>query len=276
MSRRRDRITHSLFTKQKDVGFRIGFVAIALIAITASFPAFTQIGEFDPQIQSFSNMFSYGLIMTVFFSWALRAMVKRRNTKKEQFEISGGIYLDPMNVYKQMMVVMLGLAAGIVMVLTNIYINISGQQANVLLASAYGSIEGKGLYMGLLAGVSEELFFRGFLQTMFEIFFGGTLIARLAAPIPAAAIFAYFHFFAYAEPLVFFVLFAIGLILGYLHSFSNDIGIPILAHIINNTFAMLGGVIAAITGNLFMIAGLAAVAIFAYLFAVAQTAKRKK
>jgi len=264
-----------LFEQQTDVGFRIGFVAILMISITAAFPAFVQIGGTDDHVQNFSNMFTYGLIMTIFFSWTLREMVKRRSKRREMNEMSGGIYLDPMNVYKQTMVVLVGISAGIIMVLVNIYINISGH-ANVLLASAYGSIDPTAFYLGLLAGVSEELFFRGFLQTMFEIFFGGTMIARLAAPVPAAIIFAWFHYFAYSDPVVFFVLFAIGLILGYLHSFSNDIGIPILAHVINNTFAMLGGVIAAVQGNMLMVVGLAAVAIIAYLLAVGQSSLMKK
>jgi membrane protease YdiL (CAAX protease family) len=209
--------------------------------------------------------------MSVFFSFALREL-SRRNARKRQQQIEGGIYLDPMNVYKQVLVLLIGLAAGIILVMTNIYINIAGH-ANVLLASAFGTIDPTAFYLGMLAGVSEELFFRGFFQTFFEIFFGGTLIARFLAPVPAALIFAWFHFFAYADPVIFFVLFALGLILGLLHSFSNDIGVPMLAHVVNNTFAMMGGVVAVINQNAILIGGLIAVAIIMYICGVAHTAK---
>jgi hypothetical protein len=119
MSRRAGRIRATLFEPQKDVGFRFGFLALMLIAITAAYPAFIGIGAWTPQLQGFTNIFLLGLVMSVFFSFALREL-SRRSARKKQQQIEGGIYLDPMNVYKQVLVLLIGLAAGIILVMTNI------------------------------------------------------------------------------------------------------------------------------------------------------------
>ena len=77
--------------------------------------------------------------------------------------------------------------------------------------------------------------------------------ALVFAIIPSALIFALFHFFTGASPTAFTILFMMGIVLGLLHELFNDIGVPMVAHIVNNVFAMMSTVIAILTGNILII-----------------------
>lgn len=236
----------TLFERPKNVGFRFGFIAIVLIMITAVFPAFLIIGVDSPQISSFQGMFLTGLVGTMFFSFILRNMSKTTDAT--------GLLITPQNISKQMGVLLVGVIAGIVMIIANsmIYNTTSN---NIMFGSIWGTIDAQAFYLGMLAGVSEELFFRGFIGTFLRIVSPSLIFAL----IPSALIFSLFHYFAYQTLSAFVVLFALGLILGVVHEFTNDIGAPMLAHIINNTFAMMPMVIAILTDNVFIIVGIVVV-----------------
>lgn len=231
----------SLLERPKNVGFRVGFIAVTLIVITAIFPIFVNIGYPSDLLNSFQGMFLMGLVGTMFFSFMLRQMSQTTDGGK-------ALILNAKNISKQTAVLIVGIVAGLIMVVTNglIYTNIEG---NVLLGSVWGEIDPTAFYMGLLAGVSEELFFRGFIGTFLRLI----APALIFAVVPSALIFALFHYFAYQSVGAFIVLFVLGLILGFVHELSNDIGASMVAHVINNMFTMMPAVMAVLIGNLFII-----------------------
>ena len=233
-------VLRALFERPKNIGFRFGFIALCLVMITAVFPAFISIGTDDAQISSFQGMFLTGLVGTLFFS------VMLNNVSKSRQNPQGGIVFSPQVVNKQLGVLMVGVMAGLVMIISNSLIYNGG---NILI----GAVGAKGLYLGLLAGVSEELFFRGFIGTFMRLVAPNLILAL----VPSALIFALFHYFAYSELLAFIVLFVLGMILGLIHEFTNDIGAPMLAHVLNNTFAMMPSVLSLLTDNVFIIVGVA-------------------
>lgn len=83
------------------------------------------------------------------------------------------------------------------------------------------------LIVGVAAGFSEELYFRGALQRML----GGGTIGQHGAVWIAAVIFSIFHFqfFGFVPRLL------LGAFFGYLLLWSGCIWLPVLAHITNNT-----------------------------------------
>ena len=248
-------VLRALFEKPKNIGFRFGFIALLLVMVTAVFPAFISIGVDDPQINSFQGMFLTGLIGTMFFSVMLRQASQTSASK------DGGIIFNPQTINKQLGVLMVGILAGLVMIVSNSLIYNGG---NLLM----GAVSTKGLYLGLLAGVSEELFFRGFIGTFMRLISPNLIMAL----VPSAAIFALFHYFAYHELMAFVVLFVLGIILGLIHEFTNDIGAPMLAHVLNNTFAMLPVVMTVLTDNVFIIVG---VAVLFVVLSFSRAAARK-
>lgn len=248
------KIERIFFERPKNTGFRHGFISLILIAIALIFPVFYSIGSGNPLIQSYQNMMIAGLVMSIFFSSMYRNMTK--TGRKD-------IALSSYNITKQMMVLTTGVIAGLVLVMINIFTNIGVSQ--ILTGSAY-----EGFYLGLLAGIAEELFFRGFIQTLIRLYVPVLLLAL----VPSALIFTLFHYFAYQSPVAFMVLFVLGIFLGILHEMFNDIGVPMLAHIVNNTFAMLPMVMAAIMGNMMILFLLIGVVVVSYLIAVARSGRR--
>ena len=163
---------------------------------------------------------------------------------------------------------------GVVAVLVNAAMGISG---NLLMSSAWGVISPEAFYFGFLAGVAEELFFRGFWQSLFELWFGATMLGRILAIFPAALLFAAFHFFAYiGNPLAFAVMFALGCVFGLIHAISKDIGTPILAHVINNSFAMLPFLVIILQANVIPILILGVLGAITVTLATLAYPKRKK
>ena len=87
-----------------------------------------------------------------------------------------------------------------------------------------------GLVIGLLAGISEEWFFRGLLQPLFL----RMTHHREFAIWLSAFLFALFHFQFYG----FLPRMLLGALFGYLFHFSQRLWIPILAHSFNNLFLL--------------------------------------
>lgn len=238
-------IFRKLLEKPKNTGFRFGFISILLIGIALIYPSFYNLGYSDPTLQHWTFMLVIGLMMSMMFTTALR---------NQSMTIDTGMTGDA--VYKQLRVVVIGVAAGFGLVMTQIFTNVG---LGVIDASMTN-----GFFMGVLAGVAEELFFRGFVQTMIRIYVPFLILAVL----PSAFIFALFHYFAYGlavEALV--ILFMLGIFLGLLHEIFNDIGVPMIAHIVNNVFAMLPAVVAAVTGSIWILLLLLGVAVVSYTVA---------
>ena len=244
-------INKLIWSKPKNTGFRFGFVAMLLVSIALIYPSFIGIGYTDPVLVQWTTMLIIGLMMSMMFSTMLRGASQTR--------IDAGI--TSVTMAKQMAVVSVGLIAGFVLVIVN---GFSGLGLGVLAGDTVGA---NGLFMGLLAGVSEELFFRGFIQNMIRVYVPSLIFAL----IPSALIFALFHYFTYGlSPVALGVMFILGLFLGLLHEIFNDIGVPMLAHVVNNTFAMLPVVIAAITGNLVVIVFILGIVIVTYVLAASR------
>lgn len=257
-----------LFEPPKNTGFGIGFIAMLLIVIAIVFPLYYNLTDPDGQLTHFTQMLYGGLIGTILMSIALYELNRKRKATDADLIIIG-----VQSTYKQAMVFATGVFVGVLAIIVNIFISIEGE--NILLGSVFGSISPKSFYLGLLAGVAEELLFRGFIQTFLELALGGTLFARFLAAFPTAFIFSLFHYAAYPGDMVaFWALFGIGLVFGMIHAISNDIGSPMVAHIINNLFAMLPAVGAALLDNIIIIIVIAVLSFFAFMVGLAGMKKR--
>lgn len=239
-----------LWDRPKNTGFRFGFVAMLLVSIALIYPTFMGIGYTDPVLVQWTTMLIIGLMMSIMFSTMLRGASKTT--------IDAGI--TPLTMTKQFAVVSTGLIAGLVLVVVN---GLTGAGLGVI----SGDVAANGFFYGMLAGVSEELFFRGFIQNMIRVYVPSLIFAL----IPSAVIFALFHYFAYGlSPTALGVMFMLGMFLGILHEIFNDIGVPMLAHVVNNIFAMLPVVMAAIMGNLVLIVFITGIVIVSYIYAATR------
>lgn len=230
-------------------GFLFGAIALFLIGFAFLFVLFVNIGVGKETTRSYVDMLTVGFFGAFAFSTVLAAQ-RRKKQKDEQTLVFEPI--TPITIQNQLSTVLpVGLMTGIFVVMINLAANVGG---NILLGSFYGPIEPTDFMLVFLAGVAEELFFRGFIQTMIELFLGGTNFARFVAPIPTAMIFAWFHHFAYpGNVIAWWVMFFIGLAFGYSHAISRDIGVPILAHVVNNSFAMMPILVAFLSANMLII-----------------------
>lgn len=86
------------------------------------------------------------------------------------------------------------------------------------------------LIIGILAGFSEEIFFRGAMQRLL-----GFAINKHAAILITAFIFSAIHFQFYG----FFARFILGALFGYLYYWSGSLIVPVTAHIFNNTVVVV-------------------------------------
>ena len=262
-------IKQILFNPPEKSGWNVGFVAMLLIVITIAFPLFVGLTDPDGQLGHFTDMLYGGLIGTILMTLAMMQIAKKKKGEEDL------IIIGVQSTYKQVMVVAIGIFVGVLAVVVNITIRVESE--NILLGSMYGNIDPKAFYLGLLAGVAEELLFRGFFQTFFELALGGTLFARLTATLPASVIFAMFHYAAYPDdPIAFSVLVGIGLVFGLIHALTNDIGSAMLAHVVNNMFAMLPFVGQALLDNILIVIALVAIAAFAFIIGLISVSRRRR
>lgn len=87
------------------------------------------------------------------------------------------------------------------------------------------------LVIGVLAGIGEEMFFRGVLQPKMHLYTGSVHWGIWLSAIIFSAIHVQFYGFL---PRVF-----LGAMFGYMYVFTGSHVYPVLAHIINNTFTVL-------------------------------------
>lgn len=87
------------------------------------------------------------------------------------------------------------------------------------------------LVIGVLAGIGEEMFFRGVLQPKMRLYTGSAHAGVWLTAIIFSAIHLQFYGFL---PRVF-----LGAVFGYLYLFSGSLIYPILAHILNNSITII-------------------------------------
>lgn len=87
------------------------------------------------------------------------------------------------------------------------------------------------LVIGILAGIGEELFFRGLIQPKFQGYFKSAHWGIWITAIVFSAI--HFQFYGFL-PRVF-----LGALFGYMYHYSGSLFYPVLAHILNNTVTVL-------------------------------------
>lgn len=87
------------------------------------------------------------------------------------------------------------------------------------------------LVIGILAGIGEEMFFRGLIQPKMHLYTGNGHAGVWVTALIFSAIHLQFYGFL---PRLF-----LGGMFGYLYYYSGSLTYPILAHIVNNTFTVL-------------------------------------
>ncbi|WP_297337483.1 CPBP family intramembrane glutamic endopeptidase [Algoriphagus sp.] len=87
------------------------------------------------------------------------------------------------------------------------------------------------LVIGVLAGIGEEVFFRGFLQPKMHRYTGSVHLGIWLTAIIFSAIHVQFYGF--------FPRMFLGALFGYLYVYSGSLTYPILAHIFNNSFTVI-------------------------------------
>ena len=87
------------------------------------------------------------------------------------------------------------------------------------------------LVIGILAGIGEEMFFRGVIQPKMHFYTGSAHLGIWLTAIIFSAIHVQFYGFL---PRVF-----LGAVFGYLYMYSGSLVYPILAHIFNNSFTVI-------------------------------------
>lgn len=87
------------------------------------------------------------------------------------------------------------------------------------------------LVIGVLAGIGEEMFFRGVIQPKMHFYTGSAHLGIWLTAIIFSAIHVQFYGFL---PRVF-----LGAVFGYLYVYSGSLVYPILAHIFNNSFTVI-------------------------------------
>lgn len=97
-------------------------------------------------------------------------------------------------------------------------------------SAAGATVVGEALSVGLLAGVSEELFFRGFMQAR---------LSRRFGPWPATLLAAAAFGLAHLDPVHSTFAFAIGLYAGWLLERTGSVRAGIAGHVLNNTASVL-------------------------------------
>ncbi|UOY09436.1 CPBP family intramembrane glutamic endopeptidase [Methanonatronarchaeum sp. AMET6-2] len=102
------------------------------------------------------------------------------------------------------------------------------EEQNVLLEEIVGFGPLIALLISLSAGISEEIFFRGFLQTRIGL-------------VPAAALFAIVHA-SYGVIIQIIGPFIMGLLIGYLYYKTNSVVGPIVAHTLYNLTVLLSAI----------------------------------
>ena len=175
--------------------------------------------------------------------------------------------MNRVSIAKQIQVLTAGVFGGAVLIATNI---VTGGTLEALLGS---TTQTDMLFFGLFAGVSEELFFRGFFQTFIRIY-----LPWLIFTIPISAlVFALFHIFIFGVSITMLgVLFALGVVLGLLFEIYNDIGVPMIAHIINNLGAMSAVVLTVLTDNFVFVAVAIVAGVMGYILLSTRRRGRRR
>ncbi len=111
--------------------------------------------------------------------------------------------------------------------------NNAAESINIVLGgSDFGSLIISILIVGILAGLSEELLFRGALQRFLQAGLGNAHVAIWIAAFLFSAVHLQFYGF--------FPRMLLGAFFGYLLYWSGSLWLPVLAHMCNNIFYVVG------------------------------------
>lgn len=100
----------------------------------------------------------------------------------------------------------------------------------LLNTSSWGGFIMNILIIAIMAGIGEELLFRGILQKILINWTRNTHLGILCAAIIFSAI--HFQFFGFFPRMI------LGMVLGYLYVWSKSIWVPIIAHALNNALTV--------------------------------------
>jgi hypothetical protein len=106
----------------------------------------------------------------------------------------------------------------------------SSQEVKMIFGTGWSSFFLATFFAGIFAPVVEEIFFRGFIYTALKSHWGS-----VKAMIVSSLIFSFFHL----NPLIFPVIFLLGLILAFLYEKAGSLDASICLHILNNVLAMV-------------------------------------
>lgn len=109
--------------------------------------------------------------------------------------------------------------------------NMAGLTQQMLMVEDYPSLVVNLLVIAILPAIGEEFFFRGVLQNIFTRVFKGAHASIWLVAIIFSAI--HIQFFGFFPRLL------LGLFFGYMLLWSNNIWIPVLAHLVNNATVVL-------------------------------------
>lgn len=98
-------------------------------------------------------------------------------------------------------------------------------------SDTFGQLFASFLVMAVIAGIGEELIFRGLIQRKFMKAFKNYHVAIWVSAFIFSAI--HFQFYGFLPRLM------LGALFGYLYVWSGNIWVPIFAHILNNALAVL-------------------------------------
>ncbi len=105
-------------------------------------------------------------------------------------------------------------------------------QLRMLNVDGFGGVLVNIIVIAIFPAVTEELFFRGILQRLLKNWVKNAHVAILITGILFS--FAHFQFYGFV-PRMF-----LGIVLGYLLYLTNNLWIPIFAHFLNNSIAVIG------------------------------------
>lgn len=102
---------------------------------------------------------------------------------------------------------------------------------NIINTTTWGGYISNIFLIAIMAGISEELLFRGVLQKIFISWTRNIHIGILVTAVIFSAI--HFQFFGFFPRVI------LGVILGYLYIYSKSLWVPVIAHTINNALTVV-------------------------------------
>jgi len=146
----------------------------------------------------------------------------------------GGVKLDKTLVKRELNNILLGVSLGFVLILLLQTLIFQAQTVGVFALATV--LEAKLFYM--CAGISEETFFRYYIQTKIEQSLPRIFISALSAVIVTSVLFTTYHFMVYRTELYALIaVFVSSLVLSTLYNQTKRLSVPMLIHSLVNLVA---------------------------------------